>query len=123
MNICYNRIVAGVMLVLALINVFLGGWLLLLGQFHFSIFLGVLFLFVTYMYFQRPYFVVSDKEVVVPALIGPVKREFYYGSAENIKLSGGKLEVNMGGTWKRVPVTRWMAHPEDWSALESRLSK
>jgi hypothetical protein len=121
MNIRYNRIVAGGMLALALINVFLGGWLLLLGNFHFSIALGALFLFIAVMYFQRPYFILLDKAVVVPALIGPIKREFYFGSAENIRFNGGKLEVNTDGTWKRVLVFRWMAHSDDWSALESRL--
>jgi hypothetical protein len=122
MQVRYNRLFAAFIIIPALINVVLGVWLLLLGEFSFTIIIGFSFLFMGFLFLNRPYFTVDKSKVTVPALLGPVKREFYFGSPENIRWSNNKLEVKEGVGWKRVPVRRWQSRHEDWQAFEALVS-
>lgn len=122
MQVRYNRVLAAIIIIPAIINVVLGVWLLLLGEFSFSIILGLWFLFLGFLFLNRPYFIIDKSKVTVPALLGPVKREFYFSAPENIRWSNNKLEVKDGVGWKRVPVRRWQSRQEDWQAFEALVS-
>jgi hypothetical protein len=124
MQVKYNRIVALVFFGLGLLNILLGGWLLLLGQFHFSLILGLLVGGIGFSYLTRPYFLVEGGAVVIPALLGPVRRTFDYGNkAERLKFEDGKLMFNNGTTWKRVPVQRWISDGATWEQFEQFVNK
>jgi hypothetical protein len=123
MEIKYNRTVAIAFFILALLNVVLGGWLLLLGTFHFALILGILFVWIAVLYMRRPYFIVEERRIVTPALIGPIRREFAFGGPDSMKVEGGSVYVQKDGQWKRLPVRRWMSDATDWKALEDRFPR
>lgn len=114
----YSRFYAWLILGLGALNVMLGLMNMSMGgRFSFSLILGVMFCFMGVLYFQRPYFMVEDGTIVIPALIGPVKRQFRIDSADDVRLDNGKIMINDGNRWKRVPVYRWISHPDDWSEM------
>jgi len=76
MKVRFNPVVAIVMLVVGALCVFLGLWLFLLGEFSPALIAGLMPLLIGILYLVRPYFWVYSTMVRVPALIGPVKREF-----------------------------------------------
>ncbi|MGH3762553.1 hypothetical protein [Actinophytocola sp.] len=115
MKVRYNPVVGIVALVLGAVCVFLGLWLALLGEFSPAVVAGLMPMLIGILYLVRPYFWVYPTFVEVPAVVGPVKREFRFQALE---LDGGKLiAVNPDGTRKRVPVARWLAHSGDWAAV------
>ncbi len=122
MTIRYNRVLAYAFMVLGAINVALGGWLLLLRSFNTSLVIGFVLLLLAALYLTRPYFTIEKNQVVVSAMVGPVKRTFFFRTAEDVKVEGGRLFVRDGERWKRVPVYRWMSDAADWKAMESKLA-
>lgn len=116
MTIRYNRVLAYAFMVL-------GGWLLLLRSFNTSLVIGFVLLLLAALYLTRPsYFTIEKNQVVVSAMVGPVKRTFFFRTAEDVKVEGGRLFVRDGERWKRVPVYRWMSDAADWKAMESKLA-
>jgi hypothetical protein len=104
-----------VFIVLGAVCSFLGLWLLLLGEFNPAVVVGLLPVVFGIMYLVRPYFLVEPGMVTVPAVLGPVKRQFPYA---HLEFDGGKVvAVKPDGTRKKLPVARWMAHPADWRAM------
>lgn len=123
LTIRYNQVIGLVMMVLGIGNIALGGWLTLLGSFSVSLVLGFIVALLGALYLTRPYFFVTPSAVIVPAMIGPVRRTFDFGGkAEHIKIENGKLMVHNGSQWKRVPVQRWFCNASDWGQLEAQLS-
>jgi hypothetical protein len=121
MKIRYNPVVGVLALVLGAVCSFLGLWLYMLGEFSPALVVGLMPMLIGVLYLVRPYFWVSPTSVIVPALIGPAKREFPFQSLES---DGGRLiVVRDDGTRKRVPVARWLAHSADWTAVTDRSSR
>jgi hypothetical protein len=115
-TIGYSRIVAGVMALLCAVNLVLGVWLWLLTRnFNISLILGLLLIVVAVGQWTRPYFRVEPKEVIVPALFGPLKRTFPY---DKLRLDGNRLVAEHNGIPQGVPVRRWLSRPADWAQLE-----
>jgi hypothetical protein len=124
MTLRYNRTVAIIMLILAVINVVLGLWLVLLGSRSIlSLFLAVVIGFVAYGYFTKPYLLVEQNEIVLPALLGPARRSYSFRTPDDVKFEDNKLFVRNGERWKRVPVYRWLSDPEGWAALKQRFTR
>ena len=117
MEIRYNRWIAGLILVVGGLYLITGVLLLLQGKFELTLIFSALAVALGVLYWQRPYFLIQDGAIVVPAPVGSAKREFPIQSPQDVKLDNGKLMVNDGGTWKRVPVYRWASHPADWNAM------
>jgi hypothetical protein len=114
MRIRYNPVVAIVFIVLGVVCLFLGLWLTMLGEFSPALFPGLLCPVIGALYLVRPYFWVNPTSVQLPALIGPIKREFPF---QTLELNGNKLvAVRDDGTRKKVPVARWLAHSDDWAS-------
>lgn len=114
MKVRYNPFVGVVALVLGAVCVFLGLWLAMLGEFSPAVIVGLMPMLIGVLYLVRPYFWVHGTSVEVPAVMGPLKREFPF---QTLEVDGGKLfAVSADGTRKRVPVTRWFAHSGDWQA-------
>jgi len=112
MKIRYSPVVGVVFVVLGAVCTFLGLWLLMLGEFNPAVIVGLIPLLLGILYFVRPYFLVEPGSVTVPAVLGPVRRQFPY---ERLEFNGSKvIAVHRDGTRKKVPVARWMAHPGDW---------
>jgi hypothetical protein len=115
MKIRYNPVIAIVFIVLGVICLFLGLWLSMLEGFQPAILPGLLCPLIGILYLTRPYFWVHPMLVELPALVGPIKREFQY---QTLELNGRKLvAVRDDGTRKKVPVARWLAHSGDWAAV------
>jgi hypothetical protein len=122
MAVRYNRLMAIVFFILGGINVLLGGWLLLLRSFNPSIIIGILLMVTGILYLRKPYFIVEDKRILMPAPFGPVQRSFWFEKPQGVKMEGNKIMVQDGEKWKRVPVYRWMSDPQGWREVEGKLS-
>lgn len=115
MKIRYNVAVAVVMLVIGAACAFGGLWLYLLGEFSFTLIIGLILMLLGILYLVRPYFWVYSTEVIIPAPIGPVKRRFPF---QYLEANGNRLYAVTGdGTRKKVPVARWLANSADWAAV------
>ncbi len=115
MKVRYNPVVGVVFIVLGAVCEFFGLWLVLLGEFSPAAIVGLLPILIGILYFVRPYFFVDPHTVTVPAVLGPVRREFPY---ERLDLEGNKVvTVRADGSRKKVPVARWLAHSADWRAV------
>ncbi|TCO64974.1 hypothetical protein [Actinocrispum wychmicini] len=113
MKVRYNLVVGVVLLVLGAVCVFLGLWLAVLGEFNPAVIAGMVPMLIGILYLVRPYFWVNPTSVAIPALIGPIRREFPF---QTLEVNGGKLvAVRDDGTRKKVPVARWLAHSGDWA--------
>ena len=118
MKVRYNPVLGVVALVLGGVCLFLGLWLMALGEFSPAIFPGLVVSLFGVMYLVRPYFLVNPKSVELAALIGPMKRTFPF---QTLEVDGGKLvAISQDGSRKKVPVARWMAHSGDWAAAVQR---
>jgi hypothetical protein len=117
MKVRYNPVVGVVSIVLGAVCEFFGLWLLMLGEFSPAAFVGLFPILIGVLYFARPYFLVDSHTVAVPALVGPVRREFPYDRLEYDK--GKLVAVSLDGSRKKVPVTRWLAHSADWTSVAS----
>lgn len=117
MEVKYNRIIAIVFVLLGLVNLVLGVWLALLGEFSASLILGVLIAFIGVQYFRSPYFIVESNQIVVPSLIGPIKRTYPFTA---LKVENGRLMRREGEQWQPVPVQKWFADGNSWQQLEQR---
>jgi uncharacterized membrane protein AbrB (regulator of aidB expression) len=126
MDVQYNPLVAWAFVVLGVLSIVLSGWLLSLGAFSVGLVLGPLWLFIGVRYFRRTYFWVSTSTastdtVTVGALVGSRERKYFLTNSENLVVEKGRLRiVDPTGRRRRVPVSRWMAHPADWRALTIR---
>jgi hypothetical protein len=117
MKVRYNMVVGVVFVVLGGVCTFLGLWLTLLGEFNPTVIVGLLCLALGISYLVRPYFWVHTSAVVVPAAIGPLKRQFPF---KTLTFEGNKMiAVRPDGTTKKVPVARWMSNTGDWDAIMS----
>ena len=115
MKVRYNMYVGILFVVLGAVSTVLGLWLTLLGDFSPGFIVGVLCLVLGILYLARTYFWVHENAVVVPAVVGPLKREFPF---QSLTFDGGKMiAVRPDGTSKKVPVARWMSNTGDWNAV------
>ncbi|WP_086824590.1 hypothetical protein [Allokutzneria sp. NRRL B-24872] len=115
MRVRYNPFLGTVLVVLGVLCVFLGGWLTLLGEFTPTLVVGAVTTFVGVLQLTRPYFVVTPASVVVPSLIGPLKREIPYA---RLVFEDGKLfALGEDGVGKRLPVSRLLANSRDWESV------
>jgi hypothetical protein len=118
MKIRYNPVVAIVFIVLGAVCLVLGLWVTMLEGFSPAILPGLLCPPIGILYLVRPYFWVNPMSVELPALVGPMKREFPF---QTLELDGRKLvAVRDDGTRKKVPVARWLAHSGDWAAATAK---
>jgi hypothetical protein len=114
----YNPVLGVVTLVIGGACLFLGLWLMALGEFSPAVFPGLLVTLFGVLYLVRPYFRVNTQSVELAALIGPMKRTFPF---QTLEVDGGKLvAIRPDGSRKKVPVARWMAHSGDWAAAVQR---
>jgi hypothetical protein len=104
MKVRYNPVVGVLLLVLGGVCLFLGLWLLALGEFNMSVLAGALVTLLGILHLVRPYFWVTASAVEVTAAIGPARRTFPFRT-------------------KKLPVTRWMAHSGDWTAAVERATR
>jgi hypothetical protein len=118
----YNRLLAMAFLILGGINVLLGGWLLLLGRFNPSLVIEIIMVVTAVLYLSKPYFIVEDKRILMPAPFGPVQRSFWFEKPQNVKMEGNKIMVQDGEKWKSVPVYRWKSDPPGWQEVEDKFS-
>ncbi len=123
MSVGYNRIVAITLIVLGGLDALLGLWLSLLGSFSYSLIIGIVILWLGVLYLRRPYFVVEKNQVVMPALLGPRQRTYFFKTPADLKLEDNKLFVRADSQWKRVPVYRWMSDPTGWKVLDAQLTR
>lgn len=119
MKVRYNMALGIVLVVLGAVCEFLGVWLLLLGEFSPAAVAGLVPLLIGILYLVRPYFVIDARMVTIPAVFGPVRRDFAY---QRLELDGGRLHaITADGSRKKVPVARWLANPTDWRSVTSGL--
>jgi hypothetical protein len=79
-----------------------------------STFSGALALLVGIGYLVRPLGELTDTELTVFALVGPVKRQY---PAAQLRLQDGRIYAGE----KKVPLPAWTVNSEDWAALLQRI--
>jgi hypothetical protein len=62
----------------------------------------------------RTYVTIDNAEVVIHALVGPLKRRFPFESWRDVQLANGVLTI----AGSRVPMHRTQANDDDWHELE-----
>lgn len=110
MKIGYNL---GLGITMLVVSVFLLGTTLLTGP-SVSTFTGVILFLVAIGYLYRPIAELTETELTVLALIGPIKRR--YPTAE-LRFRDGKL---FSGD-KKVALPAWTCNGDDWRALQQRV--
>ena len=78
---------------------------------------GIILLVVGALYLSRPFAEVKAKEVVVYALIGPVRKTFPFTSISELRVADGKLYLGPD----MLPVSKWLVKAGDWNALIARV--
>jgi hypothetical protein len=79
-----------------------------------STFSGVLALLVGIGYLVRPLAELTETQLILFALVGPVKRQ--YPTAQ-LRLQDGRIYAGE----KKVPLPAWTVNGEDWGALMQRI--
>ncbi|MFA5772605.1 MAG: hypothetical protein WC974_07735 [Thermoplasmata archaeon] len=73
---------------------------------------------------RRPYFTVTDNEILIKALIGPAKKTYKINSIGDVVREGNKLYIMQNGNKTKLPVSKFMSDKNDWThLLESIKSK
>ena len=117
MTVRYKKGWAYLFIAMGVLNLVLGGLLLLNGVPHFSVFIGVIILIIGVGYLTKPYVTVTDRGFVFKALIGPIERTFEFDSLDRVRVENNKILIQNNGGWKRVPISKFLAHNNDWQAL------
>lgn len=117
----YKREIAVVFMLLGGLNVFLGAWLLLLGQFHFTLILGCLIALIGWGYFTQPMASVHIDRVALYNVLGMEIKSYALSALSDLQLNGRQLYVHQGDTLKKVKLSPWMVHTQDWQKLEAIL--
>ncbi|MFC5752846.1 hypothetical protein [Actinomadura rugatobispora] len=118
----YNPPFAWAVLAIGLVNfvlAFLGTGPLI------NLVLGVLFIVLGALFLGRPYFAYTPQtrtlEVIAP--IG-IRRPFGGAGGGGLVAEGGRIFlVQADGRRKKVPVSRWMARPEEWDAVAEAIGR
>lgn len=117
----YKREVAVVFMLLGVLNVGLGIWLLLLGEFHFTLILGCLIGYIGFGYFTKPIAVIHPDHVALYNLLGRKVRSYSLNTFSDLQLQGRQLYVRQGSALKQIRLSPWIIHSQDWQKLESTL--
>lgn len=114
----YPKPVGYLMLVLGVLSLGLGLVLAsMTGRVNIgSIIPGIICIVMGPAYLTKPYFWVERGAVIIPALIGPVKKTKPFKRLADLSIVDGKLMLD----GKKV-LGKFMARKEDWAALEQAL--
>lgn len=108
-------------MVLGGLNIGLGAWLLLLGEFHFTLILGCLIGYIGFGYFTKPIAAIHLDHVALYNMLGKQVRSYSLSTFSDLQLQGRKLYVQQGSALKQVRLSPWMIHTQDWQKLEAIL--
>ena len=115
----YNRFLGYLFIALSLISlgIFILGEMMHVNV-NFTHYIPLLICFIFgWMYLVKPYFKISDTEILIIPLIGPFKKKIPHGGYQNICIDGNNLYLYKEGKRFRVKVKKWMARPSDWNKL------
>src|SRR5262245_59090606 len=68
-------------------------------------------------YLTRPCFELGADRITLFALLGPLRREYPYSGATDLRLEGGRLFVR----GKKVPIWRFQADGTDWERFVAQI--
>jgi hypothetical protein len=123
MTIHYKKSLAYIFIAMGALNLLLGLNLLRVGVPHFSIFIGIVILMLGIGYLTKPYATVSDRELIVPAMFGPIKRTYEYESLDRVRIENSKILIQThAGGWQPVAIAKFLVRNEDWQALNDFIS-
>lgn len=72
-------------------------------------------------YLVRPYFLLEEGRLTVPALIGPFRRRYTFDSGEKLVHENGRLYLCEGDLREPLPVRRLLANRDDWARVVTAL--
>ncbi|GAA2106187.1 hypothetical protein [Actinomadura alba] len=112
----YNRPFAGLFLALGLINFPLG---LLVPGSLINLLLSALFIVLGALLLGRTYFTYTTHTRTLEVIAPIGTRRSFRGAGEDTLIVEGKriVLVRAGGKRKKLPVSRWMSHAEEWDAV------
>ena len=109
----YNKVLGGILLVLALLCLVAGA----LARMTPTIFIGALNTLLGVLYLTRPYFVVGPNAIELKNMLGMTMRRYDFGSVGELEATpDGKtiFRLEPNGHRSRLKLTRWLAHRPDW---------
>jgi hypothetical protein len=118
MIVRYKRAWAYLFIAMGALNLVLGVWIFLLtGKLQFMIFFGILMLAIGIGYLTKPLVTVTESSFVFKAMIGPIERTFEFDSLDRVRVENNKILIQNNGGWKSLPISKFLAHNNDWQAL------
>jgi hypothetical protein len=117
----YKREVAVVFILLGVLNLGLGVWLFLLGEFHFTLILGLLIIFIGFGYFTKPMASIHIDQVVLYNLLGMKVKSYVLTAFSDLKLQGRNLYIQREETQQPIHLATWLVHSQDWQQLQGLL--
>ncbi|XVQ11490.1 hypothetical protein ACQP1W_02600 [Spirillospora sp. CA-255316] len=122
LQVRYNPPFAWAVLALGLVNFVLA--LLVPGPLI-NLVLGVLFIVLGALFLGRPYFTYTTHTRTLEVIAPIGTRRSFQGTGENgLTVEGNRIvQVRADGRRKKVPVSRWMARPEEWDAVADAIGR
>lgn len=119
MKVRYNPSWSILFLVLGFVALGVGiTGLVLTGRFFLGTWIpGAVCVLVGFSYRRRPYFELVPGKLQVPALIGPLVKDYPYGDISRVEVRDKKVWID----GKKTGISRMMAHGEDWAAFEQQV--
>ncbi|QLE56825.1 hypothetical protein [Nostoc sp. TCL26-01] len=123
MMLRYSQALGYVFIPLGLLNLVLGGFLLIKGQFSVSIIIGLTTLFLGFAYLKKPYVTIKPDQFIIHTPLGWPQRIYNYNAPEDVKIAHNKILMKQDGEWKRLPVSKLLIQTEDWLTLRERFAE
>jgi hypothetical protein len=123
MAIRYNKIWGIILIALGGINAIFVVMLLAAGRFSITAITAAIVLLVGFGFLTQTYLTVTQNQIILHALLGPLKRVYPYKSDDDVKIERNALFVRKNDRWDKVPLSRFLVNNEDWAALEARFRR
>jgi hypothetical protein len=122
LQVRYNPPFAWAVLALGLLNFVLA--LLAPGPLI-NLVLGVMFIVLGALFLGRPYFTYTTHTRTLEVIAPIGTRRSFAGQGDDVLAVEGRriLLVRADGRRKKVPVSRWMARPEEWDAVAEAIGR
>jgi hypothetical protein len=120
MKIRYKQFWGIVLIALGAINAIFVVMLLTTGRFSITAITAAIVILVGVGFLTQSYLTVTENQIILHALLGPLKRVYPYKSNEDVKIERHALFVRKENGWEKVPLARYLVNNDDWAALESK---
>lgn len=124
MKIRYNKIWGIILIALGAANAISVVTLLsTTGRLSITAITAAIVLLVGFGFLTQPYLTITENQVILHALLGPLKRIYRFRSEDDVKIERNSLFVRKESGWEKVPLARYLVNNDDWAALENKFKR